>query len=227
MLGRPPADFTGRWSGLEWDRQLEKAGLTRHDALMTSAGEVGADELLTKVTLTRAWAAKLDVVAVITGDRDFVPLVEDLKRGGFKVLIPHIHEPYVDQTGEVDRMSVSSDLRRAACYAPGWRHLLAGGMRPEYRLVYPFTRPATGVPRIGPDADGWRYGTINSWRGVGEQCWVTDQSGYGWYVRPGLLPEGMRLGQPVRWTGSERVPPGLKFAEVERVEPYEPYEWGW
>jgi uncharacterized LabA/DUF88 family protein len=59
-----------------FDRVLQECGVTRHDVALSAHGEKGADVYLALEAYERALETSLDVVALISGDGDFVPLVE-------------------------------------------------------------------------------------------------------------------------------------------------------
>jgi hypothetical protein len=226
VLGRPGPDgmdYRGRAAGPLWDLVLKRSGIVRHDAKMTKVGEHDADERLNGLVAERAREAKLDVVALVSGDSCHLSLIRRLQRDGVKVLVPTIYQEYSGDYGEREVKYTAPGLGRAADYAPDWMELIAGTLADKrYRLAYPFEETAAGqVVGEGRDRDGWRHGTINQWmdgRGFG---FVTDTRGVHWYVDDRAFREGvdgLAVGCPVRFTGSPTVARGRKYPQINRAE---------
>lgn len=224
VLGRPDPG-QGGGAGDFWDDVLARYGIIRHDARMVGGREKNADSLLQQVTYKHATNRELDVVALITGDGDMVPLVMRLVSHGFTVVVPTLPDiRYTHRTGHRWIRS-SPRLAEAATHTPDWRDMLANAIRPDYPLAYPFTEPVPGAVSR-PAADGYRYATVNRWHPDENYAFITDRGGVQWHVNRNVLPDPtllLDLGQPVRFTGSPRRATGKKYPQARSIQPYQPH----
>jgi cold shock CspA family protein len=203
---------------------LKEEGIVRHDVLCAGNREIGADVELALVVHELALARCFDIAALITGDADFLPLINRLRASGIGVLIPS----FTQADGALHAVRTSPALIQAADHAPSWEHLLTCGLDPDYRLRYPFTAPVKGATSQRA-ADGYRYGTVNKWQDGAAFGFITDTDGVNWFVSKQALPPDLKslsVGRQVRFNGRPRPTPGKPYPEARAVQPHEPEEPG-
>ncbi|MET8146210.1 NYN domain-containing protein [Sphaerisporangium sp. NPDC005288] len=206
-----------------WDRVLRKEGIIRHDVACTDEsgnGEAGADVELALLAYELTIARKIDVAILVTGDADFLPLIYRLQERDIRVIVP---DGFTEADGAGHRVRSAPLLKRHADHAPSWESLLDSGISPDYRLRSPFTDPAGGASSERA-LDGYRYGTVDSWKGGAPYGFIRDTRGVAWFVNRDDLPPGLkslRPGQQVRFNGRERCMPGRKYPQARSVEPCE------
>ncbi|WP_067480890.1 DUF6221 family protein [Actinomadura hibisca] len=209
-----------------FDAVLDNEGVMRHDVTVNAAQEKGADVHLALETFQQAVTAPLDVVALITGDADFVPLVERLHRFEVKVLLPTIDVTFFDANGKRWDLACSSALAAAADHTPTWTELIGDALRPGYVLAYPLMSAApSGDPGDGVGQDGYRRGTVNRWDPGQEYGFVQDDLKRSWFVSRGQLVGGrteLEKGQRVAFLGEFVRPEGKSHPPALGVRPIEP-----
>lgn len=98
------------------DRKLQhdlmSVGVHPHFLPMAHAKEKGVDVALAISALEVAFTNRIDMIALVTGDADFVPLIWALKRRGIRVGVFGFH--YKHATDEKRNSSISTALRSAA-----------------------------------------------------------------------------------------------------------------
>ncbi|MFI7643299.1 NYN domain-containing protein [Nonomuraea sp. NPDC049400] len=152
-----------------FEHVLQQAGITRHDVPLTGPSEKGADVLYTIVALENALTRPWKTVVLLTGDKDFVPLVARLVELDRHVIVPRMQPP----------VATAAALVAAASSAPSLEELLAVGLRDDYQGARPFVGPIAGVPTPG---GGELRGTITRWDPGATSGSITDTVGQSWFV---------------------------------------------
>ncbi|MEU6034710.1 DUF6221 family protein [Actinomadura sp. NPDC047616] len=205
-----------------FDAVLEREGIHRHDVRYNRHGEKGADVLLALEAFHRALEGAYDIAVLITGDADFVPLVERLHRLDVWVVIPDIVATYLDDAGKKQDIKCGRALIQAVDHAPAWEHLFEEALKPGYDLTYPFIwlDAQFDGSEIGPD--GYRHGSISRWEDGSPYGFITDTAGRAWYVSRDQLVgqrESLPLYQPVAFLGDPVVPAGKSHPPALGIRP--------
>ncbi|MFC7733428.1 DUF6221 family protein [Actinomadura keratinilytica] len=205
-----------------FDAVLEREGIHRHDVRYNRHGEKGADVLLALEAFHRALEGAYDTAVLITGDADFVPLVERLQRLGVRVIVPDIVAAYLDDDGHEREVGCARALAQAVDHAPAWEELFEEALKPGYELTYPFLwlDQRFDADEIGPD--GYRHGSISRWDDGSPYGFVTDTVGRAWFVSRDQLVgqrESLPLHQPVAFLGDPVAPEGKAHPPALGVRP--------
>lgn len=225
VLGRPPTGGTRGTAGFAFDRTLAREGVIRHDARMSEKGELDADEVLTRVVRETVSVHGLTVVALITGDGDFQPLINDLQGQGVHVIVPAIHQRVIRRDGKPSLLTTHA---LSADDTTSWSDLITQGLHRDYQLRYPFLGPLKGTSNkgtAGRSSDGYRYGVVTHWP-EGETYGLVTASSNGvvWFLGQHLLPRShahIAEGQTVRFTGNASTARGGKRPSIYNVVPYD------
>ncbi|MFI7642329.1 NYN domain-containing protein [Nonomuraea sp. NPDC049400] len=190
-----------------FEHVLQQAGITRHDVPLTGPSEKGADVLYTIVALENALTRPWKTVVLLTGDKDFVPLVARLVELDRHVIVPRMQQP----------VATAAALVAAASSAPPLEELLAVGLREDYQGARPFVGPIAGAPIPG---GGELRGTITRWDPGATSGFITDTVGQSWFVSRDSLPGGrtsLPKGTLVRFSGRPKPKPGKRYPEAFSV----------
>lgn len=202
-----------------WENVLDRFGIQRHSVPLSYEGERGADVLLAVEAFDRALHSPLHAVVLISGDADFVPLVERLRRRGVVAVVPHLAVD--DPRGEVGRrVTAAVELVHAADHAPTWTELVTPGLDPANRLAVPFDAPTPNLKAGGarPHQDGYRRGSVN--RMFDRHGFITDDSGTRWFFAFSAVKGNvtdLRVGTPVKFTGRPHPAPGRDYPQARSV----------
>jgi hypothetical protein len=99
-----------------FDDVLINEGIVTHYLPLTAEGEKGIDVWLALEVLELAVYKRFSVAVLVTGDRDFVPLVRKLNTLGTRVMVMGWDFKYVDQRGEERETRTSQLLLNEATY---------------------------------------------------------------------------------------------------------------
>ncbi|GAA3843980.1 hypothetical protein GCM10022226_78740 [Sphaerisporangium flaviroseum] len=233
VLGRPvTSDYqatngdgrSNATTSRQWDHALRTEGVIRHDVACTDPNgnnEAGADVALALIAHELAMTGQIDAAVLITGDADFLPLIHHLRKLQVRVIVP---SSFTQADGAPHRVWRAPLLTDAADHAPSWESLLDAGLAPDYRLRYPFTDPVAGATSQRA-SDGYRYGTIHTWKPRSPYGFIRDTSGLAWFAHRDDLPRGIHslpAGHEVRFNGRPRCLPGQKYPQARSIEPYTP-----
>jgi len=100
----------------QWDDILQKEDVTAHYLPMGLRGEKGIDVALALECYEAVTLKGLDVVVLVTGDGDFVPLVRKLNARGVRVMVAGASYSYLDHGGRERAATVSRALLAEATY---------------------------------------------------------------------------------------------------------------
>jgi cold shock CspA family protein len=109
-----------------WDEILQKEDVTAHYMPMGLRGEKGIDVSLALECYELVTLKGLDVVVLVTGDGDFVPLVRKLNALGVRVMVFGCTYSFLDNAGRERGATVSRYLLNEATY-PVLLHELIDG----------------------------------------------------------------------------------------------------
>lgn len=176
-----------------WDDTLIKEGVITHYLPMGPEGEKGVDVNLALECYDLAKLKSLDVVCLVAGDSDYIPLVRKLNTLGVNVMVLGWSFTYEADNGEERGTRVSQLLMNEVTYPMDMTDLIEGmdGLPVEEREAFSdlFVRrrgaqrpevAQAGEEAAGEEAqarewvskDGWKAGTI-----------VTLSDGYG-FITP-------------------------------------------
>ncbi|MEU9891132.1 NYN domain-containing protein [Sphaerisporangium sp. NPDC051011] len=206
-----------RIASARWDLVLKKSGIVRHSVVYDGNKESGADVALSLAAYSAATSRAVDVVVLVTGDSDYLPLIDRLRSMGVPVVIPQISSERVATTART-----AAFLVKAADRAPKWEDLFSAALDPAYPLMYPFNIPIAGTMGSPRAADGYRYGTVQRWEHFQNHGFIRDKHGTAWFVGVADLPPGLKrlpVGQAVRFNGVDRIPQGWKYRQAHAVVP--------
>jgi uncharacterized LabA/DUF88 family protein/cold shock CspA family protein len=99
-----------------WDDILVKEDVTSHYMPMGARGEKGIDVALALECFESAIARELDVVVLVTGDADFIPLVRKLNARGIRVMTIGFAFTFHDAGGRERSTSTSRNLLSESTY---------------------------------------------------------------------------------------------------------------
>lgn len=99
-----------------FDDVLMREGVVTHYLPVTPTGEKGIDVWLALEVLELAVYKRFNVSVLITGDRDFVPLVRKLNTLGTRVMVLGWAFRFVNQRGEEETTETSQYLLQEATY---------------------------------------------------------------------------------------------------------------
>lgn len=154
-----------------FDDVLIKEGVVTHYLPITAGGEKGIDVWLALEAFELAVHKRFDVVALIAGDGDFVPLLRKLNTMGTRVMLLSWDFKYVDQNGNERETRTSQSLLDEATY-PMMMHqiiddrslrndpLINGLFVPPAEAR--FTWPATGSRETGTETGGMATGGLET-----------------------------------------------------------------
>jgi cold shock CspA family protein len=109
-----------------WDEILQKEDVTAHYMPMGLRGEKGIDVSLALECYELVTLKGLDVVVLVTGDGDFVPLVRKLNALGVRVMVFGCTYSFLDNTGRERGATVSRYLLNEATYPVVMHELIDG-----------------------------------------------------------------------------------------------------
>lgn len=99
-----------------FDDVLMREGVVTHYLPVTPTGEKGIDVWLALEVLELAVYKRFNVSVLVTGDRDFVPLVRKLNTLGTRVMLLGWSFEFVNERGEAQRTETSQYLIKEATY---------------------------------------------------------------------------------------------------------------
>lgn len=120
--------FRGRYSASEaqdrnklfsdraFDDVLMREGVITHYLPLTRTGEKGIDVWLALEVLELAVYKRFSVAALVTGDRDFVPLVRKLNTLGTRVMLLGWSFSFTNERNEIETTETSQQLLEEATY---------------------------------------------------------------------------------------------------------------
>ncbi len=204
-----------------FDRVLDQAEVTRHDADFRDGTEKGADVMLALEAWTRAISAPLQAVALISGDADLAPVASRLAAHGIHVVVPALDVQFTGDHGEPQVLRTAPRLIEAASSSPAMDSLLAAGLAPDRPLRYPFTAPVhIATAQAGPSS-GRRHGTISRWRPGETSGFITETgTGASWFASRDDLPHEVSALPPgtlVTFNGSPRPAPGKRYPRARAI----------
>jgi hypothetical protein len=107
---------------------LDRLKIQRHELPVNRGKSGGGPEgLAVEFALTcyeAAHDAPLDMLVLLTGDPDYIPLVRWLVEDGFEVLVPHIHLMSFNRSGHQQYLATAPRLLEHATHTPGIEELL-------------------------------------------------------------------------------------------------------
>ena len=109
-----------------WDGILMREGVTGHYLPFSPQGEKGIDVSLALECFETAILKELDVVALVTGDSDFIPLVRKLNSRGVRVMVIGFTYVFQNQHGRERGSSASRALLNEANYPVAMDELVDG-----------------------------------------------------------------------------------------------------
>ncbi len=110
----------------QWDEVLQKEDVTAHFMPMGLRGEKGIDVSLALECYELATLKGLDVVVLVTGDGDFVPLVRKLNTLGVRVMVIGWTYAFIDHANRDRGATVSRYLLNEATYPVAMHELIDG-----------------------------------------------------------------------------------------------------
>lgn len=195
----------GRQTGQ--DQVLERLGFTSHYHPIRNGKEEGVDVRLTTKALGAVNQGRIDLVALVAGDGDFVPLVEALKEAGARVVIVAASFHYAGADGRDHLTATSRRLTREADHVV-W--VAGGGDAPSQPPPHSGSAAAAAPAALaladavaGLGGKGRRRGRVWSW---GRQyCFIKDDvlEDMTWYccrhnTDPGIY-DRLQVGQRVEF----------------------------
>ncbi|MEV0824698.1 hypothetical protein [Nonomuraea rubra] len=145
-------------------------------------------------------------MVLLTGDKDFVPLVDRLIELGRHVVVPRMPPP----------VATAAELVTAASAAPLLSDLLAEGVQDDYAGVPVLIASAAASTSGGNDLRG----TITRWLPGETSGFITDSGSRSWFVSRDSLPAGdtsLPKGTRVRFHGRPEPKPGKRYPEAFSV----------
>lgn len=201
-----------------FDHALDEAGIVRHDAVLTGGHEKGADVLLALETFDQAVTARLDLVALVTGDVDFVPLVEKLDGRGIRTLIPTLDVRFTDAGTESTLRSAAALAATPAATVP-LLDLVDTALRQGTPLRYPLVRPAQQPPERGTTPERRHHGIVTRWVAGDAYGFITDDEGRSWFASRDDTEthDALPVDSRVTFAGSPAPAPGKKYPRARSI----------
>lgn len=153
--GRLPSKIVEERNRLLSERVFEdiliRQNITTHYLPVSGATEKGIDVWLALETYELAVLKRFNVIVLIAGDGDFVPLVRKLNALGTRVMLLGWDFRYHDENGE-ERETRTSQALQAECTYPLLMSSLIDAADPDDALVNNLFVPAPAFPREAREA---------------------------------------------------------------------------
>lgn len=154
--GRLPSKVVEERNRLLGERVFEdillRQNITTHYLPMTSAGEKGIDVWLALETYELAVYKQFNVVVLIAGDGDFLPLVRKLHTIGTRVMLLAWDFKYIGESGEERETKTAQVLLNEATYPVLMSNLIDDHTSAASPLINNLFLPASLVPRTAHPA---------------------------------------------------------------------------
>ncbi len=153
--GRLPSKIAEERNRLLGERVFEdillRQNITTHYLPMTSAGEKGIDVWLALETYELAVYKQFNVVVLIAGDGDFLPLVRKLHTIGTRVMLLAWDFKYVGENGEERETKTAQVLLNEATYPVMMSNIIDDRTSATTPLIHNLFLPASSqLPRARP-----------------------------------------------------------------------------
>ena len=149
--GRLPSKVVEERNRLLGERVFEdillRQNITTHYLPMTSAGEKGIDVWLALETYELAVYKQFNVVVLIAGDGDFLPLVRKLHTIGTRVMLLAWDFKYIGESGEERETKTAQVLLNEATYPVLMSNLIDDHTSAASPLINNLFLPASLTPR--------------------------------------------------------------------------------
>jgi len=149
----------------KFDDALMHAGVTTHYLPLGAEGEKGVDVWLALEVYELAFYKRFDMVVLVAGDGDFLPLVRKLNTLGVQVMLLAWDFRFIDGRGNVRETRTAQSLLNAVTYPVRMHEVIDGDdpMIDNLFLTRPLERsaPAKEAPPVSRDDEGTRYGTVH------------------------------------------------------------------
>ncbi|HLU70357.1 MAG TPA: NYN domain-containing protein [Fibrobacteria bacterium] len=153
--GRLPSKIVEERNRLLSERVFEdiliRQNITTHYLPVSGAAEKGIDVWLALETYELAVLKRFNVIVLIAGDGDFVPLVRKLNALGTRVMLLGWDFRYQDESGE-ERETRTSQALQAECTYPLLMSSLIDTADPDDTLINNLFVPAPAFPREARDS---------------------------------------------------------------------------
>ena len=148
--GRLPSKIVEERNRLLSERVFEdiliRQNITTHYLPVSGSAEKGIDVWLALETYELAVLKRFNVIVLIAGDGDFVPLVRKLNSLGTRVMLLGWDFRYQDENGE-ERETRTSQALQAECTYPLLMSSLIDAAEPDDALINNLFVPAPAFPR--------------------------------------------------------------------------------
>jgi len=152
--GRLPSKIAEERNRLLGERVFEdillRQNITTHYLPMTSAGEKGIDVWLALETYELAVFKQFNVVVLIAGDGDFLPLVRKLHTIGTRVMLLAWDFKYVGENGEERETKTAQVLLNEATFPVMMSNIIDDRTSAATPLINNLFLPASQLPRPRP-----------------------------------------------------------------------------
>ncbi len=119
----------------------EEVKIKRHRSRVMATNPRGRNIELAMIMYERARQGGYDIVALISGNADFVPLLTQVRRLGVRVMVPC----YYPSSEDPPRAPITAPALAAVAHdSPKWEDLLGQALSPGYALHPPFSSPLPG-----------------------------------------------------------------------------------
>lgn len=118
-----------------FDDVLMREGIVTHYLPVGRQGEKGIDVWLALEALELASMKRFDVLALIAGDSDYVPLIRKLNNLGTRVMVLGWDFEFEDSNGNIRRTSTSARLYDEASYPIPMQAILDDRSRPDDPVI--------------------------------------------------------------------------------------------
>jgi cold shock CspA family protein len=185
--GRLPSKVVEERNRLLSERVFEdiliRQNITTHYLPVSSAGEKGIDVWLALETYELAVLKRFNVIVLIAGDGDFVPLVRKLNSLGTRVMLLGWDFRYQDENAD-ERETKTSQALQAECTYPVMMSSLIDAADPEDALVNNLfvPTPQYSRPSPRPDPEDGSFDEDTVYEGRIKRI----KEGYGFIVAPQL-----------------------------------------
>lgn len=160
--GRLPSKIVEERNRLLSERVFEdiliRQNITTHYLPVSGAAEKGIDVWLALETYEMAVLKRYNVIVLIAGDGDFVPLVRKLNALGTRVMLLGWDFRYQDENGE-DRETRTSQALQAECTYPLLMSSLIDDADEDDALINNLFVPAPAFPREARESARPAYGS--------------------------------------------------------------------
>jgi len=155
--GRLPSKIAEERNRLLGERVFEdillRQNITTHYLPMTSAGEKGIDVWLALETYELAVFKQFNVVVLIAGDGDFLPLVRKLHTIGTRVMLLAWDFKYVGENGEDRETKTAQVLLNEATYPVMMSNIIDDRTSSTTPLINNLFLPGSSLPRTPRPAE--------------------------------------------------------------------------